>query len=91
MMVICIDLYWKNVYTMIDENVKEESKMARPRKKSRPFSIKMEAVIYERLQAYCEESGQPKTVAIERAVNMFIDNYELKKGAELTADTQSSK
>lgn len=65
--------------------------MARPRKKSRPFSIKMEAEIYERLQAYCEESGQPKTVAIERAVNMFIDNYELKKGAKLTADTQSSK
>lgn len=65
--------------------------MARPRKKSRPFSIKMEAEIYERLQAYCEESGQPKTVAIERAVNMFIDNYELKKGEKLTADTQSSK
>lgn len=55
--------------------------MARPRKESHPFSIKMEADTYDRLQAYCEKSGQPKTVAIERAVNMFIDNYEQRMGS----------
>lgn len=60
--------------------------MARPRKESHPFSIKMEAETYERLQAYCEKSGQSKTVAIERAVNMFIDNYERKMGPVFTAD-----
>lgn len=52
--------------------------MSRPKKESRPFSIKMDADTYVRLQAYCKESGQPKTLAIERAVNMYIDEYERK-------------
>lgn len=52
--------------------------MARPRKDSRPFSIKMDTETYDRLREYCEKSGQPKTVAIERAVNMYIDDYEKK-------------
>ena len=54
--------------------------MARAKKEYKPFSIKMEAGTYDRLQAYCEESGQPKTVAIERAVNLFIDEYEQMMG-----------
>lgn len=52
--------------------------MARPKKDSRPFSIRMDADTYIRLNDYCENSGQPKTVAIERAINMFIDDYEAK-------------
>lgn len=59
--------------------------MARPRKESHPFSIKMDAETYERLQAYCEKSGQSKTIAIERAVNMFIDYYEQKIGLGFSA------
>ena len=65
--------------------------MARPRKESHPFSIKMEAETYERLRAYCEESGQSKTVAIERAVNMFIDNYELKMGPVRITDVHDDE
>lgn len=49
--------------------------MARPKKESHPFSIRMEKEIYDKLVAYCEDSGQPKTLAIERAVNRFIDDY----------------
>lgn len=55
--------------------------MARAKKDYHPFSIKMESDTYERLQEYCRVSGQPKTVAIERAVNMFIDYYEEKVGS----------
>ena len=38
----------------------------------------MEQETYERLEEYCDKSGQSKTVAIERAVNFFIDDYDEK-------------
>ena len=52
--------------------------MARQKKDSHPLSIKMDTDTYTRLQEYCEKAGQPKTIAIERAVNMFIDDYNEK-------------
>ena len=39
----------------------------------------MDKIVYERLKEYCEETGQPKTVAIERAISMYIDDYDGKK------------
>ena len=57
--------------------------MARAKKDYHPFSIRMETDTYERLQEYCRISGQPKTVAIERAINMFIDYYELNTGTSV--------
>lgn len=53
--------------------------MPRQKKESQPFSIRMDKIIYERLKEYCEETGQPKTVAIERAISMYIDDYDGKK------------
>ena len=53
--------------------------MAKAKKDSKPFSIRMETETLERLNRYCEEAGQSKTVAIERAVNLYIDDYEAKK------------
>lgn len=47
--------------------------MAREKKENVPVSIRMENQTYERLAQFREESGQPKTVAIERAVNLYID------------------
>ena len=47
--------------------------MAREKKDNVPVSIRMEKQIYDRLVKFCEESGQPKTVAIERAVNLYIN------------------
>ena len=48
-------------------------------KYSHPFSIRMEDGIYDRLTEFCEESGQSKTVAVERAITMYIDDYEKKQ------------
>lgn len=54
--------------------------MARPKtKENRAISFRMDAAIADRLDAYCEESGQSKTLAIERAVSKYIDEYEAKK------------
>lgn len=52
--------------------------MAREKKENVPVSIRMEKQTYDRLAEFCEESGQPKTVAIERAVNLYIDEYKKK-------------
>ena len=52
--------------------------MTRTKKDSHPFSIRMDIETYERLNTYCEASGQSKTLAIERAINMYIDDYEAK-------------
>lgn len=49
--------------------------MARPTKETKPCSIRMEKQTFERLEKFCEDSGQTKTIAIERALNMYMDDY----------------
>lgn len=55
--------------------------MARPRKESHPITVRMEQRLYEKLEEFCNRSGQPKTVAIERALASYIDNYNKKEEA----------
>ena len=50
--------------------------MARKKKNSHPITIRMEQVLYDRLEEYCKRSGQPKTVALERALTNYIDKYD---------------
>lgn len=52
--------------------------MAKKTKESKPFSIRMDKPTFDRLEAFCKDSGQSKTLAIERAVNMYIDDYDEK-------------
>ena len=49
--------------------------MAQKIKESKPFNIRMELKTFERLNDICEDSGQTKTTAVERAINMYIDDY----------------
>ena len=35
--------------------------------------------IYERLEALCNDAGQTKTVAVERALLLYLDDYEEKQ------------
>lgn len=49
--------------------------MARPKKENHPISIRMDKAIYDRLNEFCEVSGQPKTVAIERALAAYMQKY----------------
>lgn len=53
--------------------------MARPRKDNVPVSFRLERTVFEKLNQFCEDSGQAKTVAIERALNMYIDDYYAKQ------------
>lgn len=58
--------------------------MSRPKKPNHPVTVRMSEAIYDRLNEFCELSGQPKTVAIERAVEEYTIKYEaaLKNAAE---------
>lgn len=61
--------------------------MARPKKESRPFNIKMSAELYDRLEKYCDEMGQTKTTAVERILADALNRYEENKQSE--KDTSS--
>lgn len=50
--------------------------MSREKKKSQPMSLRIEQTVADRLSAFCEQSGQSKTTAIERAIVAYIDDYE---------------
>lgn len=50
--------------------------MPKPKKDARPFSLRMASEIYDRMEKYCAETGVPKTAIIERALIMYLDDYE---------------
>ena len=45
-------------------------------KESHPITLRMDQELYDKLDEFCIESGQTKTVAVERAVKQYIDSYE---------------
>lgn len=53
--------------------------MPSSKKEDQPLSLRMELGTYKRLAAYFEQVGQTKTVAVERAINRYIDEYEEKE------------
>ena len=53
--------------------------MARPKKNGTYLNVCIETPIYERLVAVCEDAGQTKTVAVERALTLYLEDYEEKQ------------
>ena len=53
--------------------------MGRPKKNGTFLNICIETRIYERLEALCKDAGQTKTVAVERALEAYLDDYEVKQ------------
>lgn len=53
--------------------------MARQRKDGTYLNVRIETAIYNRLEALCEDAGQTKTIAVERALTEYLDNYERKQ------------
>jgi hypothetical protein len=48
--------------------------MAKPKsKESKSVNINMDVAILARLEQYCEETGLPKTTAIERILKHFFE------------------
>lgn len=63
--------------------------MARPRKESHPITVRLEQNIYDQLNDFCERSGQPKTVAIERAIKTYIESFDGDLLSKLEVHKQS--
>lgn len=53
----------------------EEEHMPRQKKNNVPVSFRLEKEIFDRLEQFCEDSGQSKTVAVERALDGYFRQY----------------
>ena len=53
--------------------------MARPKNNGTYLNVCIETPIYERLVSLCEDAGQTKTVAVERALTLYLEDYEEKQ------------
>lgn len=53
--------------------------MARPRKDYKILSCRIERKVYEKLDKFCEQSGQSKTVAIERILDKYFQDFFAKE------------
>lgn len=53
--------------------------MARSKKNGTYLNVCIEKNIYDRLEELCNDAGQTKTIAVERALSAYLDSYEEKK------------
>jgi len=53
--------------------------MARPKKNGVYLNVCIGKPIYDRLAALCDDAGQTKTVAVERALTAYLTDYEEKQ------------
>lgn len=56
--------------------------MPREKKESKPFNIRMEKTVYDKLAEFCRVSGQSKTIAVERAVLLYIEQNSMPQNKE---------
>jgi hypothetical protein len=54
-------------------------KMAKQNKDWKALNIKLDRTVYEHLEKYCEDTGQSKTVAVERILLKAFEKYEQTK------------
>ena len=50
--------------------------MARPKKNGTYLNVCIETSIYEKLEKLCVDAGQTKTIVVERALSVYLKNYE---------------
>ena len=53
--------------------------MARPKNNGTYINVSIETPIYERCDKFCNDAGHTKTVAVERALISYFDEYEEMK------------
>ena len=50
--------------------------MARPNKNGKYLNVCIQEEVYQKLEDFCLEAGQTKTIAVERALIQYIENYD---------------
>lgn len=56
--------------------------MPRAKKNARILNIRLDAEIYDMLDQFCEESGQARTLAVERFLRKGLEEYFGKEKEE---------
>lgn len=52
--------------------------MARSKKDSVAITVRLDREVFDLLERYAADSGQTKTVAVERAIRMYAEDYYKK-------------
>lgn len=52
--------------------------MPRSKKDAKIFNIKMATPVFKRLEQFCDETGMTKTMATEKILNQYFDEYFAK-------------
>jgi metal-responsive CopG/Arc/MetJ family transcriptional regulator len=53
--------------------------MPRPKKDAKVVNVKLDRNIHDRLDQFCEETGMTRTVALERILNQYLNEYFQKR------------
>lgn len=56
--------------------------MPRQKKDAKVLNIRLAVTVCSKLDRFCEESGQTKTLAVERFLNRCLDEYFSKPESE---------
>lgn len=65
--------------------------MARPKKNGTYLNVCIETDVYKRLDDFCKDAGQSKTVAVERALTAYLNDYEEKQRKLKELENSSTK
>lgn len=49
--------------------------MSRTKKDAKILNVKLDRIVHEQLELFCEESGMTKTIATEKILAHFFDDY----------------
>ncbi len=58
--------------------------MSRAKKDAKILNIKLDREIHEMLEKFCEESGMNKTIATEKILSRYLEEYFRKPKEERT-------
>lgn len=53
--------------------------MGRPKKNGTYINVCIDTSVYQRLENHCIEAGHTKTVAVQRAIVEYLNNYEKRQ------------
>lgn len=53
----------------------EDNDMSRTKKDAKILNIKLDREIHEQLEQFCDESGMTKTIAVEKILQHYFEEY----------------
>lgn len=65
--------------------------MGRPKKDGTYINVCIDTQVYQRLEKHCIDAGHTKTVAVQRAIIEYLDNYDRKQLLYKEIENSSSK